>query len=442
MARRLLLGTAMNRNHSADSAFDAGASDGSGVRCQRSWTSPAINLTRRVEDSAEESHVAKAHTSERRPDDSTLSTESHVRGVGQILLADNREKVALGEVLGAGGMGIVYAGYHRVVGQPVVVKVIRPEYAHIPELVARFQREAEILASIDAPSVVRLLDCDVTTTGLPYMVLERLEGHDLAELIEASGKLKPNDALALALDAARALAPLHAKGIVHRDIKPDNLFLHTDANGARQLKLIDFGVALATQKQHLTLPGTTMGSLHYMSPEQLKDCRATTPASDVWSLGVVMFQLLSGELPFRAQSEAEFTAQVLTQTPLNLRAVSPSVPKELARIVGRCLDRDPWKRYSDAAELYKALTHYNRHQNGKLRIARAIASVHPASRTRSQGHGPRALSKGFAKRHIAAAGVAAGIAFGHFMPHQMRDELSRATLGILSTHIAILTGTH
>ncbi len=231
----------------------------SGVRCQRSSTGPAIELTRRL--------------------------ESNASGLGQVLLRDGREKVTMGELLGAGGMGVVHAGFHCVVNQAVAIKVIRPEYARIPELVARFQREAEILASLDTPSVVKLLDCDVTSTGLPYMILERLQGHDLAELLEARGKLRPNEALSIVLDAARALGCVHARGIVHRDVKPDNLYLHIDANGSRQVKLIDFGVATGpVLGPKLTLPGTTMGSIHYMSPEQLKDCHAVTPqaTSGVW----------------------------------------------------------------------------------------------------------------------------------------------------------------
>jgi eukaryotic-like serine/threonine-protein kinase len=360
--------------------------------------------------------------------------------LGQILLGDGRDKITFEEVLGAGGMGVVYAGFHRVTSQPVVIKVIRPEYAHIPELVARFQREAEILASVASPGVVKLLDCDVTTTGLPYIVLERLDGYDLSDLLETQGKLKTNDALSLASEVAQVLAPVHAKGIVHRDIKPDNLFVHKNPDGSRQIKLLDFGVALAREtRRQLTLPGTTMGSLHYMAPEQLTNCHAVTPAADVWSLGVVLFQMLSGELPFPGQSEAEFSSQVLNKNALNLRSVAPGVTKELSQLVARCLHKDPWKRYSDAGELAQALSKYMRQQRGRLRLPTAIARVKPKMRRDNTRRAATSLQTRWSKRHIAAVGIAAGIAFGSLLPHHLRDELSRATINAFATPLHLVS---
>lgn len=384
------------------------------VRNQRPSTNPAIELTRRV--------------SVPSPD------------LGQILLGDGREKITIDGLLGAGGMGVVYAGFHRILNQSVVVKVIRSEYVHIPELVARFQREAEILASIHSPGVVKLLDCDVTSTGLPYMVLERLQGHDLSDLVEARGKLQAPEALSIALDTANALAPLHSRGIVHRDIKPDNIYLHTNSSGVRQIKLLDFGVALAAKKRvQLTLPGTTMGSLHYMSPEQLKDCHAVTPASDVWSLGVVLFQLLSGELPFRGVSEAEYTTQVLTQNAMNLRAVAPGVTKELAQIVAKCLHKDAWKRYDDAAQLASSINRYMAQERSKLRIPNPLASVRPKTRHTDTHRAARPTNgkRRWSKSQLAAAGVFTGLALGHLMPNGVRNELSSATLSAFATPLQL-----
>jgi serine/threonine protein kinase len=164
----------------------------------------------------------------------------------------------------------------------------------------------------------------------------------------------------------------------------------------------------------------------------------------VWSLGVVLFQLLSGELPFTAKSEAEFSAQVLNQNALNLRAVAPGVTKELAQLVARCLHKDPWKRYANAAELYKAITTYTSQQRNKLRIPNAIASVRPKLRLNKpqQNTSPAKPVRRWTKRHIAAAGVAAGIALGHFMPHDVRDELSTATIGAFAAPIQFLSSSH
>jgi serine/threonine protein kinase len=350
--------------------------------------------------------------------------------LGKIVLSDGREKISIDRVLGAGGMSIVYSGVHRVTGQPVAVKVIRPEYAHLPELVARFQREAEILASITSNGVVRLLDCDVTSTGLPYMVLERLEGQDLGEVLETQSKLKPKDAVALIVEVTRALAPIHRQGIIHRDIKPDNLFLQSTRDGGTALKLLDFGVASSRASgRQLTLPGTTMGTLRYMSPEQLTQCHAVTPASDVWSLGVVLFQLLSGELPFAGPSDAEYSSQVLNKGAANLRAVAPSVPKQLSDLVARCLHTDPWKRFNDADHLATALVNYLELQRDQSIFKKPIRALR-SSRERSNTDISLALEPKprWSKKYWAFAGIVSGLALGYLMPHDVRTEVSDATM--------------
>lgn len=359
--------------------------------------------------------------------------------LGQILLSDGREKIAIDSVIGAGGMSIVYGGVHRVTGQAVAVKVMRSEHAQLPELVARFQREAEILASLGSPGVVRLLDCDVTSTGLPYIVLERLEGRDLGELLENRGRLRMQEAVSIVLDIARVLGPIHRKGIVHRDIKPDNVFLETGVDGSLGVKLVDFGVALARRGRHqLTQPGTTMGTPRYMSPEQLTECQSVNPASDIWSLGVMLFQLLSGELPFPGPSEAEYSSQVLNERAATLRAIAPSVPQHLSNIVARCLHKDPWKRFADGAQLASALVNYLELQRDPSIWAKPIHALQ--ARTRRPAKVDTFTSRPTARSHMmywAAAGVVGGLACGYLVPHDVRSEVSNAAIRALSQPLSI-----
>lgn len=275
-------------------------------------------------------------------------------------LAFVSDKYIIEEKIGSGGMGVVYAARHRFTGQRVALKAIRPAYAKITEAVDRFLREAQVLALIDCPGVVRLLDCDFSECGIPFMTMELLHGHDLrAELDQhPNGRLEPRDAVNLAFEVSHALAVVHDLGILHRDIKPENIMLCASKPGVRQPKLIDFGVArLLTHTPTITKPANVLGSLHYMAPEQLRNCHEITPAADVWSMGVLLIELLGGACPLVPSNTALCPAGTTLsggQAVPFLDALPPA-PPALAAIIERCLQLNPADRYQSAGEISHAL---------------------------------------------------------------------------------------
>src|SRR5690606_22615768 len=196
--------------------------------------------------------------------------------VPQWLNGYGAEKFLVQSVLGVGGMGVVYRARHALMGCDVALKVVRPEYVQNAEVVERFFREARALSTLNAPGIVRVLDCDVTAEGCPFIAMELLEGHDLRTVLEQRGALPLNNALGILYEAAVAMGHAHAAGIVHRDLKPENLFLDTRRNqGPAQVKVIDFGVVRnSVDARSITIVGNALGSVYYMAPEQIEDSHA------------------------------------------------------------------------------------------------------------------------------------------------------------------------
>src|SRR5690606_4965049 len=216
-------------------------------------------------------------------------------------------------VLGVGGMGIVYRARHALMNCDIALKVVRPEYAQNPEVIERFFREARALSALTCPGIVRVLDCDVTADGCPFIAMELLEGQDLRSVLERHGRLAISKALGVAYETARAMAHAHAAGIVHRDLKPENVFLDTRA-GRRpaQVKVIDFGVVRnLSDLPSISVVGSALGSDYYMAPEQIEDSHDVDARADVGSLGVVLYECLTGELPFRAKSQLAVSSVIL-----------------------------------------------------------------------------------------------------------------------------------
>jgi eukaryotic-like serine/threonine-protein kinase len=267
-------------------------------------------------------------------------------------------KYRVERVLGAGGMGIVVAATHEVTGEAVAVKVLRA--GRDAKQVERFFREARTMSKLSSPHVVRVLDAG-SADDAPFLVMERLDGVDLAELAKRRGTLSPREVADCILQACEALSHAHATGIVHRDVKPSNLFLHTGPDGRTVLKVLDFGISkvLSNDEFEHTLTSSTdggvLGSPPYMSPEQVRDPKKVDGRTDVWSLGVVMYKLLSGGLPFDGESVGEVFARVLERKYPPLR-LTTNVPPELDAIVGRCLEKDRRGRYAHVGELALALS--------------------------------------------------------------------------------------
>ncbi len=285
----------------------------------------------------------------------TPAASSGIPGPGEIVA----ERYQVEQVLGSGGMGIVVAARHLKLGQRVAIKFIRGEAALDEHAVARFLREAQATAALTSEHVARVFDVGTLDSGAAYMVMEHLAGVDLAELVGRQGAIAVTEAVDYVLQASEAIAEAHAKGIVHRDLKPSNLFLARRVDGTPLVKVLDFGVSkikmtdvgAPAMRQDLTASGTIMGSPLYMSPEQVRSSRDVDARSDVWALGVILYELLTGGPPFLGETLGETFAHILGDDPAPLRQRRPDVPAELATVVGRCLERDIERRFQTVAAL-------------------------------------------------------------------------------------------
>ena len=281
------------------------------------------------------------------------ATELALPETGQVLDG----KYALGRVLGEGGMGVVYEAMHLRLRQKCAIKILQPGVLKNDQVVARFEREARAAATIKNPNVVQVLDVDVTPQGLPYMVMELLQGHDLAEELDQRGQLSVAEASAYGITTCAALAQAHAKGIIHRDLKPSNLFLCEDDEGRRVLKLLDFGISKIKDEKEaaeVTSSITVIGTPFYMSPEQVRSLRSVDHRTDVWALGVVIYQLLTGNVPFGGSATA-VVAAIAADPVRPPREIRSDIPEKLEMVIMTALEKDPARRFQDVRAFAEAL---------------------------------------------------------------------------------------
>jgi serine/threonine-protein kinase len=264
----------------------------------------------------------------------------------------------------SGGMGTVYEALHIGTGQRVAIKVVTSWDGDDSETVIRFQREAKAAGSIDTPHIVRALDAGKDRfSGIPFIAMEYLEGCDLNRVVTELGPVETDLALRIAAQACAGLDKAHAAGIVHRDVKPANLFLALDDADGVVVKLLDFGIAklperlLSSLARHaVTTTGKLLGSPQFMSPEQAKGLRTIDHRTDVWSVGAVLYTMLAGFPPFEEfETVGQIIVAICSAPPSDLTRVAPHVPAEVAAVVHRALRMNPADRYASAKELHDAL---------------------------------------------------------------------------------------
>jgi eukaryotic-like serine/threonine-protein kinase len=303
-------------------------------------------------------------------------------------------KYRIAEVIGVGGMGVVVAALHEQLDQRVAIKFVRGEALGNEEAVQRFLREGRAAAKLKSEHAARVLDVGTLDTGVPYMVMELLEGSDLAQALVERGPVPVDVAAEWVAQACEALAEAHAAGIVHRDLKPQNLFLARTVGGAARVKVLDFGVSksIATITSGfgaLTRTRAMLGSPLYMAPEQMRSSRDVDARADVWALGVVLFELLTQRWPFEAETLPALCLKVVSEPPQSLSELRPDIPATMVRIVERCLEKDVEKRFANAAEVASALEPLVPPQARAVveRARLAIASLPPTTPPLGSGKG-------------------------------------------------------
>jgi serine/threonine-protein kinase len=294
--------------------------------------------------------------------------------IGQVLAG----KYKVEDVLGIGGMGVVVAARHLQLDQRVALKFLRPEAMQSAEAVERFQREARSAVRLRSEHVAKVTDVGTLDTGAPYMVMEYLEGADLSRVVHATGSITIEEGVHFVLQACEAIAEAHSLGIIHRDLKPQNLFVTRRVDGKPLIKVLDFGISKTLDTQaglSLTRTSSIMGSPLYMSPEQMRSSKNVDQRSDIWALGVILYELLTGRVPFEAEAIPELCLKVVQDPVEPPRQLRPDVSEGLNAVVVKCLEKEPNHRFSNVAELAAALEPYSEAARGSSERIAATLNV-------------------------------------------------------------------
>ncbi len=315
------------------------------------------------------------------------------------------DRYELGRQLGAGGMARVYLGHDRLLDRKVAVKVLSEPYASDPQFVERFRREASAAAGLNHPNIVAVYDRG-EADGSYYIVMEYLKGPDLKQVIRARAPLPPLEAIDNAQQILAALGAAHKRDVVHRDVKPQNVLVAEDGH----LKVTDFGIARAGAESDMTEAGSVIGTAQYLSPEQARGDDVTA-ASDCYAVGIVLYEMLTGRVPFDGGPPVAVAMKQITDEPVSPRIVEPSVPRELETVVLRALAKRPSERYRTAEEMSRALAEVRGILDGSGGTTRVIpaGAGGDTGRTRVLGPPPAATRVGSAapRRAAGAAALAA-----------------------------------
>ena len=307
------------------------------------------------------------------------------------------DRYELGRQLGAGGMARVYLGHDRLLDRKVAVKVLSEPYASDPSFVERFRREASAAAGLNHPNIVAVYDRG-EADGSYYIVMEYLSGPDLKQVIRSRAPLPPLEAIDDAQQILAALGAAHRRDVIHRDVKPQNVLVAEDGH----LKVTDFGIARAGAESDMTEAGSVIGTAQYLSPEQARGDEVTA-ASDCYAVGIVLYEMLTGRVPFDGGPPVAVAMKQITDPPVSPRIVEPSIPPELEAVVMRSLAKRPSERYRTAEEMSRALAEARGAIDGTGGTTRVI----PARRAADRRHG---RDRRRHPRRPAAAGRGAPVA--------------------------------
>jgi eukaryotic-like serine/threonine-protein kinase len=313
-------------------------------------------------------------------------------------------KYRVERTLGVGGMGKVLCAVHVHLGQRVAIKVMLPERVESAEAIARFLLEGRAAVRLKSHHVGRVIDVGQMPTGEPYLVMEYYEGADLSYHLQQRGPLPVSEAIDLLLQACEAVAEAHALGIIHRDLKPANLFLTKDAYGSPTLKVLDFGISkaqlgkdsLLAENASLTHSAAIMGSPLYMSPEQMKSTKRVDARADIWALGVVLYELLTGAHPWVGNTLSEICIRVATEPAPPVREARPDVPQVIDTIIQRCLAKSPGERYSSVGDFARAIAPLG--GPGAQRLLEGVLHFSKGSQTDTSPE-PQGIAAAFPAKH-------------------------------------------
>jgi serine/threonine-protein kinase len=373
--------------------------------------------------------------------------------VGDVLAGKYRVE----RILGEGGMGVVVAAHHQLLDQHVAVKLLYQDVAD-KEAQSRLLLEARSAAKLQSDHVARVIDVDTGADGLPFIVMELLEGADLCQIADARGALPRWLVVDYMLQSLEGLAHAHARGIVHRDLKPSNLFLANKPDGTQVIKILDFGISKSTSAQtdrrtaQLTGGRSVLGSPPYMSPEQVRAPKTVDHRTDIWSLGICMYELLTNSMPFGGDEIQETFACILEKEPAPIRQLVNGVPEGLERVVMRCLAKNRDERFTDVADLARALVAFgsgtwiqsaDRVQATLVRGAEEAASaarLKQATVSATAPTGPIAIPSAPGKRNDSLQpelhGTASTVARGFTVLDSQRRWLMMGAAGVLVAALA------
>ena len=290
-------------------------------------------------------------------------------------------KYRVERVLGHGGMGVVVAAHHIQLDEKVALKFLLPEAVKNAESVARFLREARAAVKIKSEHVARVIDVGQLENGSPYIVMEYLEGSDLTAWLQRHGALPVEQAVDFVLQACEAIAEAHALQVVHRDLKPSNLFCVQRSDGALSIKVLDFGISKITTPgapgHDMTRTTALMGSPLYMSPEQMQFSKGVDARTDVWALGVILFELLTARPPFDAEAVTELAIKIANEPAPALRTLRPDAPEGLEQAIAKCLEKDRARRFQTVGELAVALAPFGP-AHSRLSVERVLGTLRKA----------------------------------------------------------------